>query len=304
MTLARQPRNKNKSEAFTMPTVRKPKIIRSIKSMQTFCRQQVAKGKSIALVPTMGFLHKGHLSLIRKGLKKADIVITTIFVNPTQFAPNEDLSKYPRDEKGDIARIASAGGQIIFIPSADQIYPDSYQTFVSVERLTQLLEGACRPTHFRGVTTIVAKLFNITRPDFALFGMKDFQQAMVLNRMAQDLDYPIKMIISPTIREKDGLAMSSRNKYFNSEQRAEAICLYRALKEAKKLVARNVLSPAKVEKKMRSIILSICPSAKIEYISFNQLDTLEPVKKIGPGTVCSLAVKLHAVRLIDNLKLA
>lgn len=279
------------------------KIIRSIKKMQTVCRQLVADGQTIAVVPTMGFLHDGHLSLIRSGLKKADIVITTIFVNPTQFGPNEDLSRYPRDEKGDIAKIGSAGGQIVFVPKPSDIYPADFNTYVTTEKLTRLLEGAVRPTHFRGVTTIVAKLFNIVRPDVALFGMKDFQQAMVLGEMARDLDYPIKIVIGPTVREADGLAMSSRNKYFSLEQRAEAVCLYQALREAKRLVASEVFSLARIEKKMRSIILSICPTAEIDYISFNLSDSFEPVNKIRPGTVCSLAVRLYNVRLIDNLKL-
>lgn len=271
--------------------------------MQTVCRQLVADGQTIAVVPTMGFLHDGHLSLIRSGLKKADIVITTIFVNPTQFGPNEDLSRYPRDEKGDIAKIGSAGGQIVFVPKPSDIYPADFNTYVTTEKLTRLLEGAVRPTHFRGVTTIVAKLFNIVRPDVALFGMKDFQQAMVLGEMARDLDYPIKIVIGPTVREADGLAMSSRNKYFSLEQRAEAVCLYQALREAKRLVASEVFSLARIEKKMRSIILSICPTAEIDYISFNLSDSFEPVNKIRPGTVCSLAVRLYNVRLIDNLKL-
>lgn len=287
-----------------MSSVVNPKIIRSIKKMQTVSRELAASGQTIAVVPTMGFLHEGHLSLIRTGLKKADIVITTIFVNPAQFAPNEDLTRYPRDEKGDVARIGSVGGQIIFAPKPEAVYSKNFSTFVATEKITRLLEGASRPTHFRGVTTIVAKLFNIIRPDIALFGMKDFQQAMVLKKMARDLDYPVKIVIGRTVRETDGLAMSSRNKYFNAEQRAEAVCLYLALKEARKMVARRILSPAKIETKMRSVIRSTCPSAKIDYISFNLIDSLEPVKKIKPGTVCSLAVRLHNVRLIDNLKLA
>lgn len=278
-------------------------ICRSIKKMQAVARQLAADGQKIALVPTMGFLHEGHLSLIRHGLKLGDIVITTIFVNPTQFAPHEDLAKYPRDEKGDLAKISSAGGKIVFIPQVSEIYPDDFQTYVDTEKLTQVLEGASRPTHFRGVTTIVAKLFNITRPDLALFGMKDFQQAMVLKRMARDLDYPIKMVIAPTVREKDGLAMSSRNKYFTPDQRAEAICLSQALKQAKRMVTAGESATTKIEREMRWVIVSICPTAEIDYIAFNQLDTLRPVKKVAKNTVCSLAVRVHAVRLIDNLKL-
>jgi len=282
----------------------KTSVVRSIKSMQTLARDLVRQKKKIALVPTMGFLHEGHLSLIRRGLKQADIVITTIFVNPAQFAPNEDLARYPRDEKGDIAKIASAGGKIVFIPKAKDIYPERFETYVTTEKLTQKLEGSSRPTHFRGVTTIVAKLFNITRPDIALFGMKDFQQAMVLKRMTLDLDYPIKIIVAPTVRESDGLAMSSRNKYFTPEQRAEAICLYRALSLAKKMVAQGETSTVQIKKQMLAEIKAICPSSQVDYISFNRLDGLHEVTRIAPGTVCSLAVRLYNVRLIDNLRLA
>jgi pantoate--beta-alanine ligase len=250
----------------------------------------------------MGYLHDGHLSLIKKALKNSDVVITTIFVNPTQFSPNEDLGKYPRDEKGDIKKIKETGSEIVFIPNADDIYPDDYETYVSVENLTKILEGASRPTHFRGVTTIVAKLFNITRPDVAVFGMKDFQQAIVLKKMTVNLDYPIKIVIAPTVREKDGLAMSSRNKYFNQSQRKEAVCLYRALMKAKELVKKGITDCNKIKREMIKVIESICPTAKINYIAFTDFSTLTPHKKIEKGkTVVSLAIKLHSVRLIDNL---
>ncbi|MFH1687623.1 MAG: pantoate--beta-alanine ligase [bacterium] len=279
-------------------------IIRSIKKMQKLAREIAGQGRTIGLVPTMGFLHEGHLSLIRKAKQKADIVITTIFVNPAQFAPNEDLSKYPRDEKGDIRKIVSAGGEIVFIPKADEIYPEDFQTYVTVERLTQTLEGAARPTHFRGVTTIVAKLFNITRPDVAVFGMKDFQQAVVLKRMTEDLGYPIKFIIAPTVRLKSGLALSSRNKYFSTEQLPEVCCLYHALTAAKALVQNGETSPAKIKKEMRRVILTTCPSAQVDYISFNGLVDLSTPARVVRGTICSLAVRVYGVRLIDNMKLA
>ena len=209
------------------------KTVRSIKAMQSVVRKLAAGGKKIGLVPTMGFLHDGHLALIKRAKRDADIVIVTIFVNPAQFAPTEDLSKYPRDEKGDLKKIKSAGGDFVFIPKAEDIYPDDFQTYVTVEDVTRTLEGASRPTHFRGVTTIVAKLFNITRPDVAVFGMKDYQQAIVLRQMTKDLGYPIRFVIAPTVRERDGLAMSSRNKYFSPQQRPEALCLYFALRTAK-----------------------------------------------------------------------
>lgn len=278
-------------------------IIRSIKKMQAVSRQ-LSANSTIGLVPTMGFLHEGHLSLIRKAKKHADKVIVSIFVNPTQFAPSEDLAKYPHDEKGDIAKIIKAGGDIIFIPNKDSIYPDGYETYVNVEKITQALEGKSRPTHFQGVSTIVAKLFNIIRPDVAVFGQKDYQQAIVLKKMVRDLDYPIKMIIAPTVREKDGLAMSSRNKYFNAKQRKEAVCLYQALKLAKQLAkSDNVTDMAKLRSAMRKIIRNICPSAKIEYIAFTDFETLKAVKQANKNAICSLAVKLHGVRLIDNMKM-
>ncbi|MCP4706497.1 MAG: pantoate--beta-alanine ligase [candidate division Zixibacteria bacterium] len=278
-------------------------IIRSIKKMQTASRL-LAQKKTIGLVPTMGFLHEGHLSLIKKAKKHSDKVVVTIFVNPTQFGPNEDLSKYPRDEKGDINKIKQAGGDIVFIPKRDSIYPDGYETYVNCEKITQVLEGKSRPTHFRGVTTVVAKLFNIIRPDVAVFGQKDYQQAAVLKKMVSDLDYPIKMIIGSTVREKDGLAMSSRNKYFDANQRKEAVCLCQALKTAKQLIRNDKITDStKLRAVMKKVIKKICPTAQIDYIAFTDFETLKVVKNINKNTICSLAVKLHGVRLIDNMKM-
>lgn len=279
------------------------RVVRSITHMQRLSRQIVGKGKTIGLVPTMGYLHEGHLSLIRRARRRADIVIVTIFVNPTQFAPNEDLRRYPHDEKGDLRKIRAAGGDIVFTPSPRDMYPPDYRTWVTVDQLTVTLEGAVRPTHFRGVTTVVAKLFNICRPDIAVFGLKDFQQAIILRRMTNDLGYPIKFVIAPTVREADGLAMSSRNAYFDRDGRREAICLYRALVTAKAMVKAGITGTARLEKEMRAVIKSTAPSARIDYIAFTEFNSLRPVKSIGSGTVCSLAVRLHGVRLIDNLKL-
>lgn len=278
-------------------------IVRSVRKMQLLSRRLAAQGKRIGLVPTMGFLHDGHLSLIRRAKKEADIVITSIFVNPTQFAPNEDFNRYPRDERGDVRKIKSAGGDIVFIPKVTDIYPEGFQTYVSVETLTKSLEGSVRPGHFRGVTTIVAKLFNLTRADAAVFGMKDFQQSVVLRRMAEDLGYPIKFIAAPTVRESDGLAMSSRNKYLDTQARREAVCLYRALRTAKQMVQAGESNAATISKEMRSVIRATCPTAQIDYIAFTDFRTLEAVKKVKPGTVVSTAVRVHGVRLIDNMKL-
>jgi len=278
-------------------------IIRSVKKMQTTARKLARESKTISLVPTMGYLHEGHLSLIRRAKKAADVVITSIFVNPTQFAPHEDFARYPRDEKGDIKKIKAAGGNIVFIPKVKDIYPPDFQTYVTVEKLASWLEGASRPTHFQGVTTIVAKLFNICRPDVAVFGMKDYQQAIVLKRMTGDLGYPIKFIIAPTVRERDGLAMSTRNKYFSLQERAEALCLYYALRTAKAMVQSGIVDVKKIEREMKAVIRSICPTAGIDYIAFTDFQTLSLLKRVVKNTVCSLVVKVHGVRLIDNMKL-
>lgn len=279
------------------------KIIRSIKSQNNFSKKLIRAGKKIAVVPTMGYLHEGHLSLIKRGLKKADIVITTIFVNPAQFAPNEDLDKYPRDNKGDIQKIKKAGGQVVFIPKMTDIYPDDFETYVNVKKLTASLEGKRRPAHFQGVTTIVSKLFNIIQPDFAMFGMKDYQQAMVIRKMTVDLNWPIKVIICPTIREKDGLAMSSRNSYLNSSQRIEARALFLSLTQAKKESQSGNKNINMIKKRMMRIIKEISPSAKVEYIEFTELNSLRPENKIKKNTIVSLAVKIGRVRLIDNMKI-
>jgi pantoate--beta-alanine ligase len=284
------------------------RTVRSIKTMQTVARKFAGRGKTIALVPTMGALHEGHLSLIRRAAKEADVVITSIFVNPAQFGPKEDLEKYPRDARSDIDLIKGTLGRkersgIVFLPKAEDIYPDDFETWVTVEKLTMTLEGAKRPTHFRGVTTIVAKLFNICRPDVAVFGMKDYQQAIVLKRMTKDLGYPIKYIIAPTVREDDGLAMSSRNRYFDDAQRWEAVALYYALRSARSMVKSGMVDVKVIEKEMRAVIKATCPSAKIHYIAFTDFNTLIHLNKVRTGTVCSLSANIHGVDLIDNMKL-
>jgi len=278
--------------------------------MQAAARKIAGSGKTIGLVPTMGYLHRGHQSLIVRAAKLADVVIASVFVNPSQFGPGEDFKTYPRDEKGDIARIAEALGKkkartaIVFAPKAIDIYPDDFETWVTVEKLSQTLEGKARPGHFRGVTTIVAKLFNITRPDVVVFGLKDYQQAMVLSRMTRDLGYPIKFVIAPTVREKDGLAMSSRNAYLDDLGRWEATCLYYSLRTAREMVRSGVADTRVLLREMKAVIKATCPSANVDYIAFTDFKTLKPVKTVTTGTICSLAVRVHGVRLIDNLKLA
>lgn len=282
----------------------KTQIVRSVRQMQKLSRALASKGKRIGVVPTMGYLHDGHLSLIRRAKKSCDVVVVTIFVNPAQFAPNEDFARYPRDEKGDIAKIKSAGGDIVFIPKASEIYPEMFQTYVSVEKISELLEGTIRPGHFRGVATIVATLFNIIRPDVAVFGMKDFQQASVLGQMTRDLGYPIEFIVAPTVREKDGLAMSSRNKYLQTLQaRTQALCLYSALQLARTMVKGGVVDTNEIRKNMTARIHVVCPQSEIDYIAFNDATTLDSIATVKSGTICSLAVRLHGVRLIDNMRL-
>ena len=278
-------------------------VTRSISAQQRLSRKLAIDGKTIAIVPTMGYLHEGHISLIKRGLKKADIVVTTIFVNPAQFSPGEDYKRYPRDTCGDLNKIKDAGGQVVFIPRTDLIYPDRFETYVYVENLTQSLEGLSRPTHFRGVTTIVAKLFNIVRPDFAFFGMKDFQQATVISKMTHDLNWPIRVIICPTIREKNGLAMSSRNNYLSPQERKEAPALYESLKLARRLAKSGIIETSRIRKEMKQFIWKSAPSSEIVYIAFTEEETLKPVKKIGKDCIVSLAVRIGQVRLIDNIKI-
>ena len=278
-------------------------INKSIAAQQKLSRQLVASKKTIAIVPTMGALHDGHISLIKRGLKLADVVVTTIFVNPTQFGPGEDFKRYPRNAKADVEIIRNTGGQVVFIPKAQDMYPEEYRTYVSVHKLTDDLEGGARPTHFRGVTTVVTKLFNIVRPDVALFGMKDYQQAMVLKRMVADLNWPIRMVICPTVREKDGLAMSSRNRYLSPELRQQARALYEALRLARKLCMEGEERISVILHDMRLTLRELAPAGKVDYIAFTDMETLRPVTRIEKDTVASLAVRLGPVRLIDNMKI-
>jgi pantoate--beta-alanine ligase len=279
-------------------------VTRTIKAQQKLSRDLIVRGKTIAIVPTMGFLHEGHVSLIRRGLTTADIVVTTIFVNPAQFAPTEDFDRYPRDLRGDLQKIKAAGGQVAFVPAAPDMYPRGFETVVDVQRLAATMEGQSRPGHFSGVATVVAKLFNIVRPDVALFGMKDYQQAMVLKRMTVDLDWPIKFVICPTVREKNGLALSSRNSYLTSELRRQAPALWQSLLAARTMARAGEKNPAEVEKEMRAVIGRVAPDGVIDYIAFTEMATLAPVDIIARNTVVSLAVRLGPVRLIDNMKIA
>lgn len=258
-------------------------------------------GESIALVPTMGALHEGHLSLVRKARRLGDVVVVSIYVNKTQFAPGEDLDKYPRSLKQDMSLLRGLGVEYVFLPDDTEMYPPDYSTYVETEGITTLLEGKSRPTHFRGVTTIVAKLFNIVMPDVAVFGQKDAQQAIVIKRMVSDLNMPIKIVVAPTVREKSGLAMSSRNRYFDREQIERASCIYQGLKQGRNLIRSGETSSSKVISAVKAMI-SGTRGAEIDYISVNDAVTLDQIKKIDREVLISIAVKLDGIRLIDNIK--
>jgi len=285
------------------------RIIPSAAAMQNLALQWKRAGVKIGFVPTMGYLHAGHLSLVRAARRRAGksgVVVVSLYVNPTQFAPTEDLSKYPRDLKRDLKLCREAGVDVVFTPGDEEMYPGKaegkYSTYVVEENLGRVMEGASRPAHFRGVTTIVAKLFNIVLPDVSVFGQKDFQQAAIIQRMARDLNFPVKIIVAPTLRERDGLAMSSRNKYLDAEQRAQAVMLFHALQASKMAVRNKAVSAARLKKDLRAFI-TVAPLARLDYVGFFDPETLEPVTQVKRGTQMALAVFFGKTRLIDNGRL-
>ena len=257
---------------------------------------------TVGLVPTMGYLHDGHLSLIRRARDECDHVVVSIFVNPTQFGPNEDLSKYPRDLDRDLSLIEPLGTDLVWMPTADIMYPHGYQTWVEVKDVTRPLEGTHRPGHFKGVTTIVAKLFNAVQPQKAYFGQKDAQQAAVIRQMTRDLNFPIEIIICPIVREPDGLAMSSRNVYLDSEQRKAATVLYRSLSAAKNAYDKGERNADKLRQIMKDVLASE-PLAQMQYVSSADYDTLEELEVVKGKTLLSMAVFIGKTRLIDNFVL-
>ena len=253
---------------------------------------------TVGLVPTMGYLHEGHLSLIRRAREECDHVIVSIFVNPTQFGPKEDLAKNPRDLERDF-RLIEPYTDLVWTPSAETMYPQGYQTWVEVEAMTRPLEGAMRPDHFRGVTTVVAKLFNAVQPHKAYFGQKDAQQVAVIRQMVRDLNFPLEIVVCPTSREPDGLAMSSRNVYLDPDQRKAATVLFRSLSAAKELYERGERSAEKVRGKMKEVLAGE-PLAEPQYISCADYDTLEELDEIKGKALLSMAVFFGKTRLIDN----
>jgi pantoate--beta-alanine ligase len=275
-------------------------IISNIKELQTRCLGTRAAGQIIAFVPTMGFLHEGHLSLLREGRKRGDLLVLSIFVNPTQFGQGEDLDCYPRDFERDESLARECGVDLIFYPDAESIYPPGYATYVSVEGpLTTSLEGACRPTHFRGVTTVVTKLLTIVMPHVALFGRKDFQQLAVIRRMTKDLNLPVEVVGMPIVRETDGLAMSSRNVYLSDNERKESLALVGTLRGAADLAQNGELETKKILS-LAQQWLSAGDSLSIDYVKLCNAHTLEEVAIIDHDTVMLMAVKVGKTRLIDN----
>lgn len=275
------------------------KVICNLKQMSVVSQRARRKGKTIGFVPTMGALHEGHLSLIRQARKVNDIVVVSIFVNPTQFGPKEDLKRYPRPIKKDIALCRKEKPDFIFYPDATYMYPQGFKTYVTVEGLSQVLCGKSRPGHFRGVTTVVAKLFNLVRPNVAYFGQKDAQQAIIIKKMTEDLNFPVQIKVMPTVREKDGLAMSSRNVYLNKDERRDALVLYQSLKLAKYLIKAGVKDAKGIVGKIRQFIKDN-KRAKIDYVSVVDLDNLKAVKKVSDNCLLALAVRIGKTRLIDN----
>jgi len=257
---------------------------------------------TVGLVPTMGYLHEGHLSLIRRAKEECDHVVVSIFVNPTQFGANEDLSKYPRDLERDLSLIKPLGVDFVWNPTPEIMYPTGYQTWVEVEAMTRPLEGTMRPTHFKGVTTVVAKLFNAVQPHKAYFGQKDAQQAAVIRQMVRDLNFPIDIVVCPIIREADGLAMSSRNKYLEGDDRKAATVLFRALSAAKSAYGGGERDAEKLRAKMKEVI-NAEPRAQMQYASCADYDTLEELDVVKGKTLLSMAVLLGKTRLIDNFVL-
>ncbi|MDD5730326.1 MAG: pantoate--beta-alanine ligase [Candidatus Omnitrophica bacterium] len=276
------------------------KIIHAIPQMEKVSRDAKNKGKSLGFVATMGALHDGHLSLIRKARKENDIVVVSIFVNPAQFGPKEDFKRYPRPVKQDLALCRKTGVDFVFSPKSEEMYPEGFKTYVQVEGLSDTLCGAKRPGHFRGVATVVTKLFNIIRPDTAYFGQKDAQQLIILQQMAKDLNMPVKIKMLPIVREKTGLALSSRNIYLKGSERKDALALSRALAEASRLLKKGINSSGRIIAGMQSIIKK-APAARIDYTAIVGLTDLKPVKLIKGGCLIALAVRIGKTRLIDNM---
>jgi len=286
-------------------------MVTSVSGMQQLARRWARAGSKVGFVPTMGYLHAGHLSLVRRARKAVGVrgkVIVSIYVNPTQFGPREDFSRYPRDLRRDANLCRAAGVDVIFAPRDEEMYPKpgalAFSTYVAEGALSQGMEGRSRPTHFRGVTTVVAKLFNIVQPTIAVFGAKDYQQAAVVQRMVRDLNFPLQIMVAPTHRETDGLAMSSRNKYLEGDLRRQALVLWHAIQEAQRVVKESTETPnaARLKSSLKRLIEAE-PAARLDYIEFFDPETLKPARQATRGTHMALAVFVGRTRLIDNARL-
>jgi pantoate--beta-alanine ligase len=282
------------------------RVVSSVAGMQRLALRWRREGVGVGFVPTMGYLHAGHVSLVHKARKlvgRKGKVVVSIYVNPTQFGPAEDLARYPRDLKRDQALCRAAGTDVIFAPGDKAIYEAGHSTYVVEERLSRRMEGESRPTHFRGVTTIVAKLFNIVLPDVAVFGAKDFQQAVVVERMSRELNFPVRIVVAPTVREADGLAMSSRNKYLEGGLRVQALSLSQAIRRAREAVKNGPVAAETLRSELRALI-ERQPAARVNYIEFFDPKTLAKVESVDGKTRLALAVFVGSTRLIDNAALS
>lgn len=283
-----------------------PRVARTIRDVRRAVAEARADGKTIGLVPTMGALHEGHRQLIVEASRSADLVVVSIFVNPTQFGPTEDFSRYPRTLESDLATCGRGGAALVFVPDVSEVYPDDRAaTFVEVPGISDVLEGASRPGHFRGVATVVLKLFNMVGPDLAFFGAKDFQQQAVIRRMARDLDLPVDIRVVPTVRDADGLALSSRNRYLSAEERQSGLVLSRALREARGSVDAGETDAGRVRQILRDAIESE-RGATLDYAEVVDVETLTPIRAIeaGRGAVALVAARVGPARLIDNALLS
>jgi pantoate--beta-alanine ligase len=277
-------------------------ILTSAAEVTAISKEARYAGKSLGFVPTMGALHQGHLSLVRTARAQADVVITSVFVNPTQFGPTEDFSKYPRDPEKDSAMLAAEKCDHLFLPSVEEMYPPGGTTWVNVEGLSEKLDGHSRPGHFRGVTTVVAKLFNIVQPDFAFFGQKDAAQVAIVNKMVRDLNFDVRIVVCPIVRESDGIAMSSRNAYLNPEQRKQALVLYRALMRVQTLADRGESNSARL-KVAGEQVMAEESAVGLDYFEIVNRDTLDPLSDISGGALVAVAANVGSTRLIDNIVL-
>ena len=276
------------------------KRIATIAEMKAACRQVARTGKTLGFVATMGALHEGHLSLVRASKARCDVTAVSIFINPLQFGPAEDLDKYPRTLERDAALLEQLGADFLFMPGVEEMYPQGAQTYVLVEELSNKLDGASRPGHFRGVATVVAKLFEIVRPDFAFFGQKDAAQVAVLRKLANDLDMDVEIVVCPIVRERDGLAMSSRNAYLTSEQRQQALVLHRSLLRVQTAVEQGERDSAKLIEIGKQAITEEA-GARLDYFAIVDPDTLDSVADVSRGALVAVAAYVGATRLIDNI---